>query len=303
MRNTNLPNTEIKIPSLNISPLPLQPDIRPSNSNIDSLNLEQIHQPKNPRTLHPERRVTIKSSITEVAQPSQKNVLPKLDGANKVSPPSLIPHLNLANTARKSQSMNLNRFGNSFGGSSSVPGNSPSDLKKGNLMIPALNLQSLDLTNLPPQASKNETHYVYVCLLYSHSTFDREKDVNQFVANNFKGISVTPSEFDQNIVCEVNDNTESIPSLQTVDHSYQVLEHYPSLIEQTTSESNYLTQYIEDTLSEISEFRDKKEYLRIQNAIMKERIRVAKEEKLRFEANAKQLKKDFDAFMSKVTEK
>lgn len=79
-----------------------------------------------------------------------------------------------------------------------------------------------------------------------------------------------------NVVSEVS--SDSIPSLQAIDSAYQKVQHFPSLIEQTNSESTHLTTYIESIIAEIELCREEKEKIHVQNEIIRSNIRQAKEE-------------------------
>lgn len=213
---------------------------------------------------------------------------------SQTSGTSFIPRLNLASTSRHTQSMNISRTNSSFNSS-------------GKAAIPGLNLQTLNLSNLPPNSSKNECHQVIICLNYNaeNGLLNDNDQLSKQISNSLNQ-KVKLEDLGDITVIESNENDDldsAIPSIQAIDLAYQNLENYPFLIKQNTSEISNLTNFIDDTFTEISELTKLREKLKIENVLLKERINVAHEEMERFKKCAVQTKKDYDLFVAKFQKK
>ena len=103
---------------------------------------------------------------------------------------------------------------------------------------------------------------------------------------------VTPT-----VVSEVS--SDSIPSLQAIDAAYQRVQHFPMLIEQTTSESTHLTTYIESIIAEIELCREEKERLHVQNELIRSSIRQAKEEMKIYSDSQEKMKRVIEVLKQK----
>jgi hypothetical protein len=92
----------------------------------------------------------------------------------------------------------------------------------------------------------------------------------------------------------------SIPTLQTIDVSYQEVAHLPVLIDQANNEHAQLSQQIEQSIAEIDAIRAEKEALAIETAVLREKLRVANDETQRFGQAAMRIKRDFDEFVQRT---
>lgn len=224
---------------------------------------------------------------------SQNNTNNSKKLSNNLSP---IPSLNLSLAPRQSQQVNINRFG-------VVSSNLEMNMNSKRPFIPGLNFEAIDISDYPPHSSKIEHHQVLICLKYKKLEVEKGKDLSKLFEEHFNQ-DIKVNDIDEYLVIEANDNDESeknnIPSIQTIDLAYQNLDHLPELIGQTSSESSQITNVIDDTLTEISQLRDLKEKLKIENAITRERINVAHADMKKFAKTAEQMKKDFDSFISKI---
>jgi seryl-tRNA synthetase len=99
---------------------------------------------------------------------------------------------------------------------------------------------------------------------------------------------------------ESESGPSSIPTLQTIDTAYQEVTHLPILIDQANHEHAQLSQQIEQSIAEIETIRADKEALAIETAVLKEKLRVAREETQRFGEAALRIKRDFDEFVEKT---
>lgn len=115
-------------------------------------------------------------------------------------------------------------------------------------------------------------------------------------SKSFNFLSTVPG-VNPTVVSEVS--SDSIPSLQAIDSAYQKVQHFPSLIEQTNSESTHLTTYIESVIAEIEICREEKEKLHIQNEIIRSNIRQAKEEIKILSQSQERMKRVIDALKQK----
>jgi hypothetical protein len=91
-----------------------------------------------------------------------------------------------------------------------------------------------------------------------------------------------------------------IPSLQAIDSAYQEARHLPVLIDQANQEHLQLSQQFEHNLSEIDAMKAEKEALAVEIAVLREKLRVAREEANIFSDATVRVKRDFDLFLEKT---
>lgn len=207
-----------------------------------------------------------------------------------------VPNLNLSLAPHQSQTVNLDRLG-------TISQTSEMNINSKRPFIPGLNIEGLDLTDYPPHSSKIEHHPVLICLHYKKQMEVEKEDLAELFEKDFNQ-NVRLNEINEYLVIEASDNDDSeknnIPTIQSIDLAFQNLDHLSFLIKQTNSESSHLTNVIDETLSEITQLRDKKESLKIENALIRERINVGNSDLKKFARTAEQMKKDFDSFISKI---
>ena len=256
--------------------------------NNDQSNIKHASQTGNKSHL-----VQVKKSFQNDDNSENNNTNAPKSTSHNLSP---IPSLNLSLAPQQNQAVNINRYG----AISSAP---ELNISAKRPLIPGLNFESIDLSDFPPHSSKVERHHVLICFHYQKQEIEKEKDLSKLYEKDFNQ-NVKVNDIDDFLVIEANDNDESeknnIPSIQTIDLAFQNLDHLPELIKQTSNESSHLTNVIDDTLTELSQLRELKEKLKIENALIKERINVGHTEMKRFARTAEQMKKDFDSFLSKI---
>ncbi|KAH0792293.1 hypothetical protein GPJ56_003819 [Histomonas meleagridis] len=142
----------------------------------------------------------------------------------------------------------------------------------------------LDLAQISTETNKRERHDVLLCIpYYVFSTKSELESFTKLIPCKFgEGSEITQvSNFPiDTYVIEGAPNSgapRTIPSLQNIDAAYQNIENIPFLIDQTTKECTLLTSHIEQTLERIEDLRNEREKQKIENALLKERIKVAKQ--------------------------
>jgi hypothetical protein len=168
-----------------------------------------------------------------------------------------------------------------------------------------LGLGLLNLTNLPPAAAKSEKHNVFICAPFAE--FETEIEFPNFQKNLESTFGPGTSIFEltknppQWIVEGSPDATEStIPSLDVIDAAYQDVEHLPFLIDQVESEGARLGIQLEQEVAEIEGLRNEREQLRIEIAVLNEKVQAVRAESVRFAEAAARVKGDFDCFIEKI---
>ena len=172
--------------------------------------------------------------------------------------------------------------------------NTPNDTKPLNetpsrsISINALGDQiELDLSQISSESGKRERHEVLFCIPFS--VFPTAPEFELFakkVPSSFgEGSQITQvSNFPiKKWVIEGTPNIgapTAIPSIQSIDAAYQNIGNIPFLIDQTTKECSLLTSHIEQTLARIEEMRNQREKLKIENALLRMKINLAKQSKI-----------------------
>jgi hypothetical protein len=159
---------------------------------------------------------------------------------------------------------------------------------------------SLNLSALPPGASKSASHQVIICLPHrDYATESQFKEFRDSLTQVFGPKAVlTQLGHDPNRWLVESDST--IPALQTIDTAYQEAAHLPTLIDQANHEHAQLSQQIEQSIAEIDAIRAEKEALAVEAAVLREKLRVAREDTQRFSEVACRIKRDFDDFVEKT---
>ena len=170
--------------------------------------------------------------------------------------------------------------------------------------LPSLGLggsNKLDLTRLPPAASRRERHEVVICVPYVD--LEGNDAVEEFKASApgvFGEVAFSNCP-DSRLIVEPKGKESAIPSLQVIDAAYQESEHLPLLIDQANDECAKLAHQIELMIAEMEALKTEREALKVGNAVLEERIRGVKEDSRRFAEAAVRVKRDFDSFVQKVS--
>lgn len=258
-----------------------------------------------------------------------------LSGANQQTTSPVIPTLNLGNSAPVIPSLNLGGSApnpgpaipslNLGGGSTTTVPGIPSLNLSAAPAIPSLNLSAapaipslnlgrqrapgapslgLNLSNLPPASSKNEKHKIIICLPLSTFTDSSElQNLRDQITDTFEpeaSLSQLTNFPERWIVESGNSEETAIPTIQMVDSALQEVDSIPLLIDQSNDTYAKLSDEIERNISEIEVLKAKKESLKVQNAVLQEKIKTAQEEKKRFADAAIRVKRDFDIFVEKI---
>lgn len=294
MKFANSKRNESPVPSLAISSTTGSNKSFIKSSSCPQSQLSQNKNNDQIKIIH-SNQAGNKSHLTQIKKtfPNNNNSQENNDNNKNLSP---VPSLNLALAPHQVQSANISRF-------EAVSSTSEINIQSKRPFIPGLNFEAIDLSDFPPHSSKMEHHQILICFKYDKQEIEKGTDLSNLYEKEFNK-NVKVSDIDDFLVIEANDIDESennnIPSIQTIDQSFQNLDHLPELIKQAINESSHITNVIDDILTEISQLREQKEKLKIENALIKERIDVAHNEMKKFAKTANQMKKDFDSFLSKI---
>lgn len=170
--------------------------------------------------------------------------------------------------------------------------------------VPGLGLAGsgrLDLSRLPPAASRKEKHEIVICVPYIDLETDAQlSEFRQTARKLFGDVSVCECPIER-VIVEPNGEQSAIPSLQAIDAAYQESEHLPLLIDQANDECSKLSHQIELSITEMEALKTEREALKVGNAVLEERIRSVQEDSRRFADAAVRVKRDFDNFVAKVS--